>query len=374
MGEIEATKEPRTRAPGTEPSTGELSSTGHSTEESGTDGPKAKEPGPRDSGPIVQCAEYRHGARAREVELEDVSEVLKGDLTDRFVWIGLHEPDEKMLRHVQEEFGLHDLAVEDALRAHQRPKVEEYGDGLFVVLRTAYVEESGEVGFGETHIFAGPHYVVSIRHGDSHGYQPVRQRAECTPQLLRQGPGFALYALMDFIVDNYFPVLEEFEDRIDQLEHDIFDGAPSRGLTQRIYELKRELMRFKRAVSPLVEVCNRLLRFDVAFITPETRNYLRDVHDHVLRVNEATDTLRELLASALEANLALVGTNQNEVAKQLAGWAAIIAVPTLIAGVYGMNFEFMPELHWKWGYPIVMGAMLTICFAIFRRFRRAGWL
>jgi magnesium transporter len=324
--------------------------------------------------PIVQCAEYRQGTRTREVDLEDVSEVLQGDLGDRFVWIGLYEPDESMLRTVQAEFGLHDLAVEDALRAHQRPKVEEYGEGLFIVLRTAHAHESGEVSFGETHIFAGPHYVVSVRHGDSHGYQPVRQRAECTPQLLRQGPGFALYALMDFIVDNYFPVLEVYEDRIDQLERDIFDGGQSRGLTQRIYELRRELMRFKRAISPLIEVCNRLLRFDVAFITPETRNYLRDVYDHVLRVNENVDSLRELLASALEANLALVGTAQNEVAKQLAGWAAIIAVPTLIAGVYGMNFEFMPETQWKWGYPVVMAVMLSICGTMFWRFRRSGWL
>jgi len=326
------------------------------------------------SGQIVQCVEYRHGVREQEVDLENVSEVLKGDLSDRFVWIGLFEPDDKLLRIVQKEFGLHDLAIEDAFQAHQRPKVEEYGDGLFVVLRTAHVHESGEVSFGETHIFVGPHYIVSVRHGDSHGYQPVRQRAECTPQLLRQGPGFALYALMDFIVDNYFPVLDGFEDQIDELERDIFGGSKSRDVTQRIYDLKREVMRFKRAVSPLVEVFNRLVRFDVAFITPETRTYLRDVYDHVLRVNESADTLRELLASALEANLALVGTAQNEVAKQLAGWAAIIAVPTLIAGVYGMNFEFMPEIHWKWGYPAAMLVMATICVTMFRRFRRAGWL
>jgi magnesium transporter len=328
----------------------------------------------KERSPIVQCVEYCSGARSRQVDLDDVSEVLKGDLSDRFVWIGLYEPDAEMLRTVQQEFGLHDLAVEDALRAHQRPKVEEYGEGLFVVLRTAHAHDSGDLSFGETHIFVGPHYVVSIRHGDSHGYQPVRQRAEAAPKLLQQGPGFALYALMDFIVDNYFPVLDLFEDRIDRLERDIFDGTDSRQVTQRIYDVKRELMRFKRAVSPLIEVCNRLLRFDVAFITPETRNYLRDVYDHVLRVNEGADGLRDLLASALEANLALVGTAQNEVAKQLAGWAAIIAVPTLIAGVYGMNFDFMPELHWRWGYPLTMGTMALICGTMFWRFRRAGWL
>lgn len=327
-----------------------------------------------DHGPIVQCAEYHRGSRAREVHLDDVSEVLKGDLAHRFVWIGLHEPDEQMLRTVQKEFCLHDLAIEDALRAHQRPKVEEYGDALFIVLRTAWAHPDGEIGFGETHIFVGPHHVVSVRHGDSQSYQPVRHRAESNPKLLQQGPGFALYALMDFIVDSYFPVLDVYEDRIEQLERDIFSHATARDITQRIYELKRELMQFKRAVSPLMEVCNRLLRFDVAFISPETKNYLRDVYDHVLRVNEGTDTMRELLASALDANLALVGAAQNEVAKQLAGWAAIIAVPTLIAGVYGMNFKFMPELDWRWGYPLVMGTMATICATMFWRFRRAGWL
>jgi magnesium transporter len=323
---------------------------------------------------IVSCVEYARGQRVRELDVEDVSEVIGNHAEGRFVWIGVYEPDEPLLRKLQEEFGLHDLAIEDALRAHQRPKMEEYGDGIFVVVRTAHAQEDGKICFGETHIFVGAHYVVSVRHGPSKGYTPVRQRCECVPHLLRQGPAFALYALMDFIVDNYFPVVEEFEDRLSRLEEDIFGEVRRPDVTKRIYRMKTELLEFKRTVSPLLEVCNRLMRFDIAFIGEETKRYLRDVYDHVVRVNEQVDTVRELLASALDANLSLVGAAQNEVAKRLAGWAAIIAVPTLIAGIYGMNFQEMPELRWRFGYPVVMGGMIAICLTIWWRLRRAGWL
>ena len=323
---------------------------------------------------IVQCVEYDQGRRLRELSLDEVSDVLEGETGGRFIWIGLYEPEEWMLHKVQQEFGLHELAIEDALRAHQRPKIEEYGQGIFIVMRTAHANEHGQIHFGETHIFVGGHYVVSVRHGESKGYLPVRLRCESTPHLLAHGPGFALYALMDFIVDNYFPVVDAFEDRLGKLERVIFSGAPARDTTERIYMLKSELLEFKRTVAPLIEVCNRLLRFDVAFISHDTRNYLRDVYDHVLRVNEAVDTLRELLASALEANLALVGVAQNDVAKQLAGWAAILAVPTMIAGIYGMNFEHMPELGWSLGYPLVMTTMAAVCGTLYWRFRKAGWL
>lgn len=323
---------------------------------------------------IVQCVEYGAGRRLRDLPLDEVSDVLQGKDEGRFVWIGLYEPDDAMMRKVQEEFRLHDLAIEDALRAHQRPKIDEYGEGIFVVLRTAHADDLGRVHFGETHVFAGPQYVVSIRHGKSKGYLPVRHRCETTPQLLQQGPGFALYAIMDFVVDNYFPVLDAYEDRLAKLEHRIFRGTLERNTTERIYRLKTELLEFKRTVSPLIEVCNRLLRFDIAFVPPETKAYLRDVYDHVLRVNEGVDSLRELLASALEANLALVGTAQNEVAKQLAGWAAILAVPTMIAGVYGMNFDVMPELRWRYGYPLIMLAMAAVCGTLWWRFRKAGWI
>ena len=321
---------------------------------------------------VVNCVAYdAEGHKVSAVDVEDISEVLKSP--EHFIWIGLHEPGEELVRRIQAEFGLHDLAVEDALRAHQRPKVEEYGPSLFVVLRTAQLD-AGQVALGETHIFLGPQFVVSLRHGASLSYAEVRTRCEASPQLLRKGPGFVLYALMDFVVDHYFPVVDELEEKLESLEERIFGGGFNRETTEEIYGLKRDLVTLKRAVSPLVEVCNRLVRFDVALIPEDTRLYFRDVYDHVIRINETVDNLRELLTTALEANLSLISVGQNEVTKKLAAWAAILAVPTMIAGVYGMNFEFMPELHWAYGYPLVMAGMVGLCGLLYWRFKRAGWL
>jgi magnesium transporter len=322
---------------------------------------------------VVNCAAYARGRRVADVEIRDISEVLKQE--DRFVWIGLHEPSEELLKEVQGEFGLHDLAIEDAHRAHQRPKLERYDDAVFVVLRTAQMNrETRQLEFGETHLFVGPRYVVSVRHGPSLGYADVRSRCETTPQLLSKGPGFVLYALMDFVVDHYFPIVETLEDELQALEDAIFGGEFSRETTRRIYELKRNLLEFKRTVSPLVDVCNRLIRFDLDVIPEDTRPYFRDVYDHVIRINEMVDGLRELLTSALEANLSLISVSQNEAMKRLAGWAAIIAVPTMIAGIYGMNFKRMPELDWPLGYPVIMGLMVGLCAFLYIRFKRAGWL
>jgi len=274
---------------------------------------------------------------------------------------------------VQEEFGLHDLAVEDAHRAHQRPKIEEYGDCLFVVLRTAALVGS-ELEFGETHIFVGARYVVTVRHGPSLSYAEVRGRTERTPHLLKKGPGFVLYAIMDFVVDQYFPIIAACEEKLEALEEEIFGEGASRETTTRIYDLKRDSTAVKRAVSPLIDICNRLVRHDMVLISEDTRLYFRDVYDHVIRINETVDTQRELLTTALEANLALVSVRQNEVMKQLAAWAAILAVPTAIAGVYGMNFDFMPELRWRYGYAVVMGTIVGTCVFLYTRFRKAGWL
>ena len=321
---------------------------------------------------VVNCAAYAGGRRVADVDVKDIGEALKQ--TDRFIWIGLHEPKEELLRQVQQEFGLHDLAIEDAHRAHQRPKLERYGDSLFAVLHTAQMNrEQGRINFGETHLFVGPRYIVSVRHGSSLSYAEVRSRCETTPQLLCKGPGFVLYALMDFIVDQYFPLVDVLEDELEQLEEEIFGDASSRETTQRIYEFKRRLLEVKRAVSPLVDMCNRLMRTDLELIPEDTRPYIRDVYDHVLRINELVDTLRELLIAALEANLSLIAVRQNEVVRKLAGWAAIIAVPTMIAGIYGMNFEFMPELRWSLGYPLVMGVTLGICGFLYFHFKRSGW-
>jgi len=320
---------------------------------------------------IVKCAAYADGRKLGDVDIDDISEILR--FPGQFVWIGLHEPEEPLLRKIQQQFNLHDLAVEDALRAHQRPKLEEYGDSLFVVLRTAALRHA-EIEFGETHIFVGPRYVVSVRHGASLPYTEVRQRCEAAPHLLRKGPGFVLYALMDFVVDHYFPIIDALEEMLEALEESIFNARFDRHTTERIYVLKRDLVALKRAVSPLVDVCNRLVRFDVELVPEDCRAYFRDVYDHVIRINEALDTMRELLTTALEANLSLISVAQNEVMKKLAAWAAILAVPTMIAGVYGMNFEFMPELHWRFGYALIMGSMVGTCGFLYWRFKRAGWL
>jgi len=322
---------------------------------------------------VVNCAAYSGGRRVAEVAIDEIGPALKQD--DRFVWIGLHEPDEDLLRTVQLAFGLHDLAIEDAHLAHQRPKLERYEESLFVVLRTAQMNrEQHRIEFGETHLFVGPRYVVSVRHGASLSYAQVRTRCEAAPRLLCQGPGFVLYAIMDFVVDHYFPIVDALEDELEALEDQIFAESFSRQTTRRIYELKRDLLEVKRAVSPLVDVCNRLMRFDFELIPEDTRPYFRDVYDHVIRINEIVDNLRELLTSALEANLSLISVSQNDAMKRLAGWAAIIAVPTMIAGVYGMNFRFMPELEHPWGYPVVMGVMLTACGFLYYQFKRSGWL
>jgi magnesium transporter len=320
---------------------------------------------------VVDCSAYEDGRKVATVAIEDISEVLK--VPGQFVWIGLHEPSAPLLRKVQEEFELHDLAVEDALRAHQRPKLEEYGEDLFIVVRTAQSVD-GAIGFGETHMFIGPNYVVTVRHGPSLPYADVRARCEHTPELLKMGPSFVLYALIDFIVDNYFPILEDLEEQVEDLEQAVLVQQLDRNRTLRIHELKRSLLQLKRAVTPLIDVTARLERFDLALIDKNVRPYFRDVHDHAVRLNERIDTMREVLSSVLEVNLSLTGVNQNEVMKKLAAWAAILAAPTLLAGVWGMNFEAMPELRVVWGYPLAIGVMLSVCAGLYVYFKRSGWL
>jgi magnesium transporter len=320
---------------------------------------------------VVNCAAYAGGKRVADVQIQDINKALTRQ--DCFIWVGLHEPGEALLRQVQEAFGLHDLAVEDAHRAHQRPKLERYGDALFVVLRTAQMQQES-IWCGETHIFVGPQYVVSVRHGSSLSYTAVRERCEATPHLLDQGPGFVLYALMDFIVDQYFPLVEGLEDALEALEDTVFGETVTRATTERIYHLKRNLLEVKRAISPLIDVCNRLMRFDLAVIHEDARPYFRDVYDHVIRLNEMVDSTRELLASALEANLSLLSVAQNEVMKKLGAWVAIIAVPTMVAGIYGMNFDVMPELRAPLGYPLVLAGMLGACGGLYWYFKRSEWL
>jgi len=321
---------------------------------------------------IVNCVAYSDGRRKADVELSHVHEILKE--FNQFVWIGLHEPSEEVLEQVQREFGLHDLAVEDAHNAHQRPKVEMYGDSLFVVLRTAQVNREHHIEFGETHFFVGTNYIVTVRHGSSISYADVRSQCESSPQMLNKGPGFALYAVMDFIVDLYYPVVHQMEMELESIEDKIFKEKPSRQTTEQIYQLKRELLEVKRAVSPLVDVCNRLMRFDIKSISEEMRPYFRDIYDHVVRINEMVENTRELLNTALEANFSLISISQSDVSKKFAGWAAIIAVPTMVAGFYGMNFKFIPETEWPFGFYAVLLITAGLCILIYYLFRRSGWL
>lgn len=322
---------------------------------------------------VINCVAYEHGVRVADVEVRSIHEILQNP--DRFVWIGMYEPTEDLLREVQEEFRLHDLAIEDAHKAHQRPKFEQYDDSVFVVLRTAQMSGSPiHVEFGETHVFVGKNYVVTVRHGSLLSHVGLRARCESTPHLLAQGPGFVLYALMDFIVDQYFPIVEALEDELETLEQEIFGDQVSREATTRIYELKRELLAVKRAVWPLVDVSTRLMRCDVDLVPEPTRPYLRDVYDHVVRINEMIDSARELLTTALEANLSLITVSQNEDTKRLAAWAAIIAAPSMIASIYGMNFEHMPELSFRYGYPLCLALMVSAGVGLYTGFKRSGWL
>lgn len=320
---------------------------------------------------VVNCAAYTDGRRIREITVEEISDFVAQDGV--FVWLGLHEPDQHLMRKVQEEFGLHELAVEDAHRAHQRPKLETYGDCLFVVLHTAQVIDA-KIHFGETHVFIGPRYVVSIRHGASLSYAAVRAKCETAPERLRHGPGYVLYQIMDFVVDNYFPIVEALEDELASVEDTMFKGLGRRKTSERLYELKRQLMALRRAVVPVGDICLMLQRPDHKVIPESARPYFRDIHDHVLRIHDAVDNMREMLNTALQVNLSLVSLGQGEVVKRLAGWGAILAVPTLVASIYGMNFEFMPELHWKFGYPVVLGGTVVGCMLLYRRLKRAGWL
>ena len=322
---------------------------------------------------VVNSVAYADGRRIGDVAIPDISEALKKPGV--FVWVGLHDPSPELLDQIQKEFGLHDLAVEDARAAHQRPKLEQYGDSIFVVLRPAILSEDQEhVTLGETHLFVGPNFIVSVRHVSSATYAAVRARCESTPALLAKGPGFVLYAIMDFVVDQYFPIVDALETQLERLENEIFGQSFNRATVERIYDLKRNLLEVKRAVSPLVDVCNRLVRFDLPLIPDDTRPYFRDVYDHAIRINEAVDRQRELLTGALEAHLSLTAVAQNDAMKKLAGWAAIIGVPTMVAGIYGMNFKFMPELEWRYGYPAVMAGMIAACVFLYSRFKRSGWL
>ena len=323
---------------------------------------------------VIASAAYHNGRRVADIPIDRVAETYQQH-PDWFLWIGLYEPDEETLYKLQAAFGLHDLAIEDAHKAHQRPKLEHYGEDLFVVLRTArLIPEADSLEFGETHIFVGKRFVVSVRHGSYRSHVGVRAKCEHDPQLLARGPGYVLYALMDFVVDQYFPIVDGCEDELSELEDKIFSGRIDRDAAIRIYHLKRDLLALKRATTPLVSMSGHLMRTACPLVTPDTAVMFQDVNDHVLRIVEIIDGLQELSTTALTANLSLISLGQNSDTRRLAAWAAILAVPTMLAGVYGMNFDFMPEIHWKFGYPMVLVIMITACSLLYRGFKRTGWL
>jgi len=320
---------------------------------------------------VVASSVYADGRRLADIGVEEAGEWSKKP--GHVVWIGLLEPDAALLQRVQRQFGLHDLAVEDASKPHQRPKVEQYGDGLFIVARTAQMID-GRISFGETHIFVGKGYVVSVRHGASTSYAAVRQRCESCPAVLAHGEDYILYALLDFIVDNYMPVLEMIHDEVEELEDKVFENELTRAQVQRLYTLRRDLLRLRNTAVPLVDVCRRLQHAGVRAIEPSMQPLFRDVTDHVRRIQEEIDSQREVLAFAFEASLMNGQAQQTHITRRLASWAAILAVPTAVAGIYGMNFAEMPELHWEYGYAFALGIIAVICITLYLRLKRSGWL
>jgi magnesium transporter len=322
--------------------------------------------------PVVNCVAYARDGRRMDISLDAISDVLARD-DGSFVWVGLYEPDDALLDKLQEEFGLHDLAVEDAQHAHQRPKIEAYGNSLFMAVNTAQSVDE-HIRLGETHAFLGPRFLVTVRHGASLSYASVRARVEREPELLAMGPAYGLYAVLDFIVDNYQPIVAEFREALTELEKDIFAEEFKRATVVRLYDLKRELTRLRLAVAPLQDILSQLARQHDTLIAEEVHLYFRDVLDHAIRLNDSIDTLREMLTAAVNVNLALVTVAQGEVVKRLAGWAALLAAPTLIASWYGMNFAHMPELQGRWSYAVLIGVVVLVVVGLYAYLKKVRWL
>jgi magnesium transporter len=322
---------------------------------------------------IVDLAVYKDGQRKEDVSLEHAFEACH--MPGALVWIGLHEPTPDEFDSVRREFELHELAVEDAMNGHQRPKLEVYENNqLFIVLKTARYFEPDVLEFGEIHIFVGEGYVVTVRHGQATPLHDVRLQLEKHPEMLRHGAGAVLHAILDKVVDDYTPVMTNIDVDITELEAEAFGDEVPTGLTERIYRLKRQVINLHRAIAPLSEPLGRLSDGRYPLIHEDMRPYFRDVYDHLLRAVQQADQFRELLTSILEANLTQVSVRQNEEMRKISAWAAILAVPTLIAGIYGMNFRNMPELHWQYGYPLALLAMVSISVGLYHFFRHIDWL
>jgi magnesium transporter len=322
---------------------------------------------------IVDCAIYEDGRRRDgSVDLHDAYRACRHG--GKFAWIGMYEPTEQEFESLRREFDLHPLAVEDAVHAHERPKLEVFDGMVFIVLKTVrYVDSEEVLELGEILIFLGEDYILTVRHGKASALKPVREALESDPELLKHGPGAVLHAIVDRVVDDYAPALDGLREDIEQVENEVFSQDRTNP-AERIYRLKREVLEFNHAAAPLVDPIDRLARGHYELVHPEVRAYFRDVNDHLIRVHEQVEGYRDLLTSILQANLAQVTVRQNDDVRRISAIVAILAVPTLLAGIYGMNFEHMPELGWTFGYPLVLAVMLTICTLLYRFFRRAGWL
>lgn len=323
---------------------------------------------------LINCVVYEDGSKLADIPVSEISDYLSRP--GCFVWVALHDPTTAEMDELQSEFGLHPLAVEDAQHGHQRPKVEEYDDLLFAVMHLLEPGglDQGELGVGEVDVFVGHNYVVSVRNRSSHGFSEVRERCEREPALLRHGPGFVLYALMDAVVDRYFPVIDALEVELENIEQRIFTQGEARESIKRLYELKRRLTVLKHAVAPLLEAASKLHGGRVPKICVGSQEYFRDVLDHLSRINGSVDAIRDTIGTAISVNLSMVTIADGEITKRLAAWAAIFAVCTAFAGIWGMNFDHMPELHWRFGYVTALGLIVLCCGYLYYRFRRAGWV
>lgn len=320
---------------------------------------------------LINCVAYREGRKLAELDIEEISDYL--EKPDCFVWVALRDATPAELEKMREEFDLHPLAIEDANHGHQRPKIEEYGESLFSVIQLLEAEQ-GEIRIGEVDIFVGRNYILSVRNHSSRHLLGVRERCEREPELLRLGSGFVFYALMDAVVDRYFPIVDAFESELENIEEQIFAKGGARTNIERLYDLKRRTMVVKHAVAPLLEAVGKLTSGRAPPICASSRDYFRDVYDHLSRLNAQLDTLRDTIGTAIQVSLSSIAIEQSVVAKRLAAWAGVFAVATAFAGIWGMNFSHMPELDWEYGYPLALAIIFGACGALYYRFRRMGWL
>ena len=321
---------------------------------------------------LINCVAYRDGAKLADIPVERISDHM--GQPGCFVWVALRDASDEELAQMQHEFGLHDLAVEDAAHGHQRPKIEEYGDSVFAVLHLLELSPTDEWQIGEVNIFAGPNYVLSVRNRSSQGFLGVRERCEREPDQLRQGAGFVLYALMDAVVDRYFPLVDALETELETIEDQIFDRGAGRANIERLYQLKHKVTVLRHAVAPLMDAVGKLYGGRVPPVCAASSDYFRDIADHLARLQTSIDTIRDTIGTAIQVNLSMVTIEESEVTKRLAAWAGIFAVATFFVGVWGMNFQHMPELQQPWGYPAALGLIGTTCGLMYWRFRRVGWL